>query len=282
MCTKSLIENDILRRLQLTEVEILKEVVRICKENKLQYFLIGGTLLGAIRHKGFIPWDDDLDIAMPRKDYEKILKLFETQLNSKYYLHSNKTDSRYWLPFVKVRKNETIFEEKSIRSINTHKGIYIDIFPLDNANRQKSFIQDIQAKIVKRISNLVIQKRGLNVAEPGLVTKIILNMLKPIKLQSLTKFQTKVMSYNGGNDSEYHINLGSNYNYIKQTIPKEKYYPPVKVEFEGDFYNAPNDWDFILKRIYGDYMKLPPIEKRITHNPTRIKFEYGEDIKFEN
>ena len=88
------------------------------------------------------------------------------------------------------------------------------------------------------------------------------------------------MSYNGRNDSEYHINLGSNYNYIKQTIPKDKYYPPVKVEFEGDFYNAPNDWDYVLKRIYGDYMKLPPKDKRVTHNPVRIKFEDGEEIIF--
>ena len=280
MCTKSLIENDILRRLQLTEVEILKEVVRICKENKLQYFLIGGTLLGAIRHKVFIPWDDDLDIAMPRKDYEKLLKLCEKELDSKYYLHSYYSDREYWLPFAKIRKNGTVFEDEHITSINSHKGIYIDVFPLDNANMQQSLIQDIQAKIVKRISNLVVQKRGLNVAEPGLVTKIILNMLKPIKLQSLTKFQTKVMSYNGGNDSEYHINLGSNYNYIKQTIPKEKYYPPIKVEFEGEFYNAPNDWDYVLKRIYGDYMKLPPEDKRVTHNPVRLKFEGEDEIIF--
>ena len=100
-CTKSLIENDILRRLQLTEVEILKEVVRICKENKLQYFLIGDSSRCHFRHKGFIPWDDDLDIAMPRKDYEKLLKLCEKELDSKYYLHSYYSDREYWLPLQK-------------------------------------------------------------------------------------------------------------------------------------------------------------------------------------
>src|SRR5690554_4415622 len=120
-----------LKKLHNVQIEILNQIVKICNQNKLTYFLIGGTLLGAIRHKGFIPWDDDLDIAMPRKDYEKFLELCQGYLGDEYYLHCSKTDPKYWLPFAKVRKNNTIFEEKSIQTINSHKGIYVDIFPLD-------------------------------------------------------------------------------------------------------------------------------------------------------
>jgi len=267
-------DQQILKKLQDIELEILQEIVRICEDQKLTYFLVGGTLLGAIRHKGFIPWDDDLDIAMPRNDYENFLKLCQTKLSPKYYLHCNQTDPDYWLPFAKVRKNGTIFEENPLTSINSHKGIYVDIFPLDNANKQKSIIQDVQAKITKRLSSLVIHKRGLNVAEPRRwrLTNILLKILRTTKLQTLTKLQTKVMSYNNNYGSEYYVNLGSNYNYIKQTIPKNIYHPPIKVEFKGTLYNVPHDWAYVLKRIYGDYMKIPPAEKRVTHNPVRIEF----------
>ena len=96
--------NKVLRKLQLTQLEILTEVVRICHSNKLRYYLIGGTLLGAIRHKGFIPWDDDLDIAMPRKDFVKFISICRTELNSRYFLHYYTTDFNYYLPFAKVRK----------------------------------------------------------------------------------------------------------------------------------------------------------------------------------
>lgn len=273
-------DQEVLKNLHKNELEILQEVVRICEENNLTYFLIGGTLLGAIRHKGFIPWDDDLDIAMPREDYNKFLLISIKNLNKKYYLHCNKTDPNYWLPFAKIRKENTVFDEKNSSHIDSHKGIYVDIFPLDNANKEKSLFQVLQAYITKKLSVVILWKMGFYKKEISLSLKIILRIMNCVKLIKLSTFQQFIMSLNKNYQSKYFVNLGSNYNYIKQTIPKNKYYPPVKVEFEGKYYNAPNDWDYILKRIYGDYMKLPPVEKRITHNPVRIKFEEGEEITF--
>lgn len=270
----------ILKKLQMAELDIFKEVVRICEKNELTYYLIGGTLLGAIRHKGFIPWDDDLDIAMPREDYEKFLNISKSEMKVGYWVHFIDSDPNYWLPFAKVKKRETIFEEINSKNIEADKGIFIDVFPLDNARMGKSIFQTIQAKTCKKMSTIILRKRGFYKSKPKLKSKILLGILKNKTVFEISNRQQKLMSMCKDKDTKYFVNLGSNYNYVKQTIPKDKYYPPVKVEFEGDFYNAPNDWDYVLKRIYGDYMKLPPKDKRVTHNPVRIKFEDGEEIIF--
>lgn len=265
-----------LKMLQSTEIEILQVITEICDVHELAYYLIGGTLLGAIRHKGFIPWDDDIDIAMPREDYDKLLKLCETELPSQYYLHSNQTDLDYWLPYAKIRKNGTIFEERLMISIDTHKGIFIDIFPLDNANMQKSIVQDLQAKIVKKLLAIVLHKKGFILERQSVINKILLKICKKISINTITRAQTKVMKFRNKINCKYYINFGSNYNHIKQTIPKDKFNPLVRLEFEGNMYNAPKDCKYVLNRIYGDFMKLPPVEQRITHNPVRI--ELGDEI----
>jgi len=142
--------------------------------------------------------------------------------------------------------------------------------------KQQSIIQNIQAFITKRISSIMLYKRGLNIGRPKLMMRVLLMILNPIKIQTLSNIQQKFMSFNSNDESQYFINLGSNYNFVKQTIQKSRYFPPVKVEFMDKLFNAPKDWDYVLRRIYSDYMQLPPKEKRITHNPVRIDF--GDEI----
>ena len=133
-------KKEILDKLHITHIKILDEIVRICDENKLNYFLIGGTLLGAVRHKGFIPWDDDLDIAMPRKDYDKFLNIAKKQINNNYILEYNKTNRKYWLPFAKVRLKNTLYVENTIKNYETNKEIWVDIFPIDNVKKDLSLL----------------------------------------------------------------------------------------------------------------------------------------------
>jgi len=265
-------DKNALKKLQKTEFEILLEIVRICEKHNLMYFLIGGTLLGAIRHKGFIPWDDDLDIAMPRKDYTKFLDICKDDLHPNYFLHCTKTDKTYWQPFAKIKKNGTVFEQDAHVAINTHKGIFVDIFPLDNACKQKSIVQYFQALTTKSIRTILIYKRGLIIKKKKIFLRIISFLVSPLPICLMTQIQEKIMRYNTNPQSRFFINLASNYNYTKQTIPKEDYLPPQRVVFEGMLFNAPNNWNYILTRIYGDYMKLPPPEKRSTHQPVRIIF----------
>lgn len=263
------IDNEVLRRLQLTQLEILDEIVRICENNDIHYYLVGGTLLGAIRHKGFIPWDDDLDIAMPRKDYVKFCNLCKTQLSSKYMLHSAETDDDYWLIFAKVRKKGTVINEGNIKHLDVEKGIYVDIFPFDDAPKEK---KSIRTKIIKTLSNTICFKKGV-ILPYTKKQKMLGFIFKPFSIKTLTKLQLKLMTHNANKNYPYYINYGSGYDAVKQTIPKDKYEPYKLAEFENKNYRIPSDADYVLRRIYNDYMELPPPEKRVLrHKPEYIDF----------
>ena len=127
-----------LRKVQLIELEILKEFDKICKDNHLRYILVGGTLIGAIRHNGFIPWDDDIDISMPRKDYNKFIKIQKKQLNhQKYYFQCMETENEFGLPFGKIRRKGSIYSETTCPLDEKKQGIWIDIFPIDKIDNNK-------------------------------------------------------------------------------------------------------------------------------------------------
>lgn len=267
-------DSTVLRRLQLTELGILKEAVRICEDNMLQYFLIGGTLLGAVRHRGFVPWDDDIDIAMPRKDYEQFLVLCKEQLDSRYYVHCNDTDLSYWQPYAKVRKHNTVFDEVGIAHLNVPKGIYVDIFPLDCADRQTSLPQTIQATVVTYLKSLIQYRTGLYSSRGmGWKKHLLLSASSVFSTHSLSKFQQRIMSWNRKEDAPYYVSLGSHYDCFRQGIPKNIYLPATQLEFEGEMFSAPRDWDYMLKRMYNDYMRPLPEDKRVTHMPVRIIFD---------
>ncbi len=274
-------DNNILEKLHNEEIQILDEIVKVCKNNNLTYFLIGGTLLGAIRHNGFIPWDDDLDIAMPRKDYEKFLKIANSQLSSKYRLEYFKNIKKSYNTFAKVKNINTIYEEKKLKDYDGSKGMWVDIFPLDYSNRDNGLWWELKGKIIYYMKCMADIKYG-NYERKNFIkgiakdfiyycipTKIIMNCLNLI------------MKSNKNEKSKYFINYGSKYGIKRQTHLKEKYLPSIQKEFEGKKYDVPNDFDYVLTKIYGkDYMQLPPMEKRITHNPIKIKFENEEEILF--
>lgn len=272
-------DNDILKKLHKEQVKILNIIHRICIENDLQYFLIGGTLLGAVRHKGFIPWDDDLDIAMPREDYNKFINIAKKIKNDKYILDYSKRNKRYWLPFIKIRNKYTIYEEEAQKDYLGNKGIWVDIFPLDNGLKDKQILIKKQLKIKKINSALQIKNLRKIKKEDSIKKKVQISLIKLIPNRILHNYINKIMSFNNKNESDYYVNFGSQYGVEKQTHLKSAYIPSRDIEFEGGKYKAPNDYDYVLKKIYGnDYMELPPIEKRITHNPIRIKFEKENEI----
>ena len=264
-------DNKTLKELHSVEIELLDEFVRICDKYKLTYYLSGGTLLGAVRHNGFIPWDDDIDVSMFRKDYDKFIEIAQKELDSKYYLDAFETNKDYYLPFAKIKKNKTIFDEEESTNVIHHKGIYIDIFPLDNIKNNHK-LGKIRALFVRSIVEVMFYKlkiRSLNkVKHPALV--LILSLLSK---KSLMKWQKHLLTKNKNDESLYVCALAGSYAYEKELILREKFYPPKKVVFEGKEYNGMNDNDSYLSQVYGDYMKLPPKEKRVNHMPLKIVFD---------
>lgn len=278
-------DNTELKKLHDVGIQILNEVVRICEKYKITYYFTGGTLLGAIRHKGFIPWDDDIDIAMPRKDFEFFKKLCLTELKEEYLFQDSETENQFLFSFAKIRKKNTIFEEKITQTLTLNKGIFIDIFILDNAYSSESLGFKIQEKSFEIIQKLIMMKifetKGLfeflqkerlkNNKFFLYASKVLLFLiLKIINIRTLYKLRKKIISHK--KESEYYINFGTPYDLKNDIIEKEVYSEPIKVFFEGKEYNAPKNWEVYLKKLYGNYMELPPEEKRTIHFIGTIKF----------
>ena len=263
-------EQEQLDKLHRIELDILDVIIQICTDNNITYYLAGGSVLGAIRHKGIIPWDDDIDVMMSRSDLQIFAKACETQLPQGYFYQSSETDSHYHHIFSKVRKDGTQFVEEQSLTTGQHNGIFVDIFPLDCAKKAEG-IQSMQACLANKLEKILKVKDHIIQGNP--IDKAIAYLFSS---RFLIKLQRIILSLRNSSNSEYYVNFGSQYGIKKQTMNKTIYYPPSQVEFEQRICNVPNDYDFFLKQLYGnDYMKLPPENKRKTHNPILISF--GEE-----
>lgn len=269
------VSDEQLKSLHKVQIEILDEVVRICKKHNITYFLIGGTLLGATRHNGFIPWDDDLDVAMLRKDYEKFIDIAKTELDKKYYLQDISTDKKYWQNFAKIRKNNTLFDEKMIENIDTHKGIFVDIFPLDNLTKINIFYK-IKWSIIKNLSSFCLYYRGIYTKEQ-VNHYYLCKLFSIIGMKNILKMCNFIMKMDLNKETQFLVSYGGSYSREKEVYRKEWFFPVSKIKFENKTYTCPNNNDAILSQVYGDYMKLPPVEKRVTHLPNKIIFDLKED-----
>lgn len=254
-----------LREAQLIMLDVLKEVHRICEKHSIKYFLSDGTLLGAVRHKGFIPWDDDLDISMLREDYDKFLTVAEKELSQEFFLQTFDTDPNYKLYHipVKVRHNSSLFIEEDEDNKKYHQGIYIDIFPIDRVpdSKTKFLIQSriswllliMKMKISTRdfpslnfFARTFVQILGFGISYK-LIKKILFSTFKWNK-------ESKSNLYYHGVDLLWH-----------NIFKAEHLFPLKKIKFEDSEFWVPNKPEEILTIMYGDFMKLPPEDKRQYH-----------------
>lgn len=264
------IDDKTLKKLREVQIEILNEIKRICEKNNIKYFLVGGTLLGAIRHKGFIPWDDDLDIGMLREDYEKFQKCCKKDLDKKYFLHSINTDENYWLPFIKIRKNNTLFDEEFIKDFKCKsKGIFIDIFPMDYVSDIR-IIAKIKKLFISCITEAIFVKRNLRTIKECR-KPIISKFFTIFSCNRLFKMQRKISI--SKKTTSHIMCYGGAYSFEKEYLPANLVTPLKNVLFEKSEYPAFNDCDLYLTSLYGNYMELPPVEKRVNHCAYVISFD---------
>lgn len=270
--------DEVLQKLWKVQVEILDEVVRICNKYHLRYYLIYGTLIGAVRHKGFIPWDDDLDIGMPRDDFEKFLEIAPKELNEHYFLQTPDSDPGYWLTFAKVRKNHTLFLESAMSEVATsvHKGIFIDIFPQDYVNKNHGFSLHIRFILSKALIETMYAKAGVY-HKSQIRYWYLYWLLKCFSLRKLYGMQRSVAMFHGSKDNKYLTDFSTSSHYLSMIFPQEYYEPSQQWTFCNKMYAIPKDYDALLKAIYGDYMTLPKEEDRFNHNTTKIVFDMEKE-----
>ena len=248
-----------IKELQSVELEILLEVDRICKKHNIKYFLVSGTLLGAIRHKGFIPWDDDIDICMPIKDYRRFCKIAVKELKEDYFLQNYKTDFINIL-FAKIRKNGTTAIEEGRESRPYHQGVWIDIFPLVAIKNDEKWIKRM-TRTTLFAKNLLKKKldwiedheklpfyKKLHSFIPLSFIRFLVDLILNKTFKDHKKF-----------DSCYYIWSKKNF-YAR--FKSDLFDDIIDKEFENHMFPIPGKWHEYLAVVYGDYMTLPPVEKR--------------------
>ena len=276
-----------LRQLQKTELSILNDVVELCKKNKIRYFLSGGTLLGAVRHQGFIPWDDDIDIDMPYEDYLRFLQIAPSEFSEKYFVQTYETDDNFQRAHAKVRLNNTTLLEKDLRKYYIHQGIWIDVFPLAYIN--KGMDRKIK-KMILSISNFCQAENYVNASKEEMQKTVgrfgmkLLNIYYRLFSEKTRKKQHRFLLKMIFVKSDHKTYITEVWAGITRLWPRSTFEGvPTKISFEGFLYNAPPDWDTYLKIPYGDYMKLPPVEEQVNHNISIVDFEkdYSEYLEYD-
>ncbi len=273
---------EVLRKLQLCELEILKDFVRICEENNLTYFGFAGTAIGAIRHGGFIPWDDDIDIAILRKDYQKLKEIIKKDYADKYTFVDAEEFSDYAVMNAHIVLNGTKFKEACAKNLKYPQGIFLDIFPFDNAPNDEK----LREKHIRNswfLSKLLILrhtpfpvlpfKKGIKPKLVHCVTACVwffMNLFC-ISHKALHKFVYNYCSKYKSEDTDY-IYYSCSSSRQGTVFHKNDFYPLRKIKFEDVDLDFPKNVEKGLNRVYGDFMVLPPVDKRVNHCPEELVF----------
>lgn len=250
---------------------ILVEIDNVCKKANLQYFLYAGSLLGAVRHGGFIPWDDDIDVVMMRKDYDKFVAACDMYLNKdRYELQTIHTDPFASNPWMKLHDKNTAFIS-GVRRNGAMEGINIDIFPVDNAP-DSDWVLRKRAKYFDRM-NLIYQFRFQQFFRESLKLRIfkrIIALIPPLdEAKFKDKYDKKIQKFN--NLETERVVYFSNRKYLRKVIDKRVFDEVEMMMFEGQEFPVPSGWREVLEKLYGNnYMKLPPQEQRVTIHGTLV------------
>ena len=248
---------DELRNVQLYLLQMLKDVADVCEKNNIKYSLSGGTLLGAVRHKGFIPWDDDIDIMMEWSEYKKFLRIAPKKLGDNYFVQNYKTDHGFWFPWTKIRANETTSMPRGEYKWNIHWGICIDVFPIIGIRKTQ-----VNKKEKKYLSNkILLMDEYLKATNHELSKKQKVIYSVPKTIRRVLYFWKEKTYLKDPNKFDYCFELWWFQCLYPTSILKD--YSMIKFE-DRDFMTI-SDFDTYLKINYGDYMKLPPKNERCGH-----------------
>jgi lipopolysaccharide cholinephosphotransferase len=279
-----MIDDITLKKCQEIQLGLLKDFDRVCREHNWTYLLDGGTLLGAIRHKGFIPWDDDIDVAMPRSDFEAFVRDGQRYLDSNIFLQTIETDCFPNIFLIKLRDRKSTLIEKGEEDtcIPYHQGIFVDIFAIDIVKRKS--IKNIHRLFnffdkISEITRFIYIPKG-SMKRRKLKGKIVVVLFSPIaciiriflkdeyaylKAIYRKQFSLYKIFWSSTEDGVYFLPFRC-VDFPNKLLDKNDIFPLTKVLFENEYFPAPFNSDIYLQRQYGDYMKIPPLDKRESHS----------------
>ena len=266
-------DTNLIEQLKTVEFEILSVVDSFCRENDIKYSLYAGTMLGAVRHKGFIPWDDDIDIAMTRVEYTKFCEAIAKNPIAGYFFENYENSLNCCICHGKFRKQGTLLLQKGEDKNIGHHEVWVDIFPLDkvdNGKRRKKterigYINVLLTRANEKVIGDPLKKRIVKKAVSIIPEKIRSGLLRK-NLEKLKTMDSSLL------DNYNYVSMSTFENIKKLVFPKEMCEKYTELLFNGRFFMSFEDHDGMLKLIYGNYMKLPPIEERVyKHYPVKIQ-----------
>ena len=269
-------DEETLKHLQQVEMKLFKYFIEVCQENNLTYFMYAGSLLGAIRHEGFIPWDDDIDVIMFREDFEKLNKIFEKEIDEKYRFINVLNEETYHYTWGRLTLKNTLFKEWWGDQVDYTPNIFLDIFILDNIpkNKFKRFVHRWTSFTLNQITMYSILKFKNESKLKEIIQQTMYYILKILPISTMTIKKKCVNSFSKYQYEDCDEVCDFPSEFLMPISFKTDWLPPKKVKFEDMEVNVPNNYDKILRMDFNNYMKLPPEESRF--NPAPEEIDFGE------
>ncbi len=254
------------REIQLIELDILKVFNAICRKHSIRYYLAYGTLLGAVRHQGFIPWDDDIDLLMPRPDYEKLTRLLREGVLPKGFSFGDLEDPSYIFPYLKIFKEQTRVVEKKHKPAFRTSPVWIDVFPMDgipSSGISRRFTFSVTVALRKLLYTSIVDPKMVHGIEK--LGTVILNPLTSlIGAHTIARWIDRFSRRKPFGQSVHSGNIAWG-DGVFESVDTAAFTDPVSLNFEGEAFPAPRIYENHLKELFGDYMQLPPEDQRASH-----------------
>ena len=268
-----------LRELQLCELDILRAINKVCVKNGIRFFLASGSLLGAVRHQGFIPWDDDIDIEMPYDDYLRFCEIAQEELGEDFFIQSTETDPYYHFPYLRVQKTSTALFREWEKELPGNHRVWVDVFPLVSLGSQRDYrLKRLVIRIATflRMNSVYFQLNEKWYREQSNPVQFYLVKAARMLPESIRwKLECSLLRrFVFGNANADTPDVTFVWTTVSRRLPREIYdEPDGKLWFEDDYYPVPKGYDEYLKIMYKDYMKYPPEEKRKPAFNLYVNFE---------